>query len=85
MKILKTEAQYEEALHQIDSLMNAVSGSQEEQTLKLLSLLAEKYEEEHYPIDLPDAAEAIKFRMEQEVKMVGRAAVGNKNAIIHDP
>jgi antitoxin component HigA of HigAB toxin-antitoxin module len=33
---------------------------------ELLVLLVEKYEAEHYPIDLPDPVEAIKFRMEQE-------------------
>jgi len=31
----------------------------------LLSLLIEKYEDEHYPIEAPDPVEAIKFRMEQ--------------------
>lgn len=30
-----------------------------------MSLLVEKYEDENFPIDLPDPIEAIKFRMEQ--------------------
>ena len=30
-----------------------------------MSLLIEKYENEHYPIEFPDPIEAIKFRMEQ--------------------
>ena len=30
-----------------------------------MSLLIEKYEQEKYPIDMPDPIEAIKFRMEQ--------------------
>lgn len=30
-----------------------------------MSILIEKYEEEHYPIEPPNPIEAIKFRMEQ--------------------
>jgi HTH-type transcriptional regulator/antitoxin HigA len=32
---------------------------------EVLSILIEKYEDEHYPIGMPDPIEAIKFRMEQ--------------------
>ncbi|MEO1256360.1 MAG: helix-turn-helix domain-containing protein, partial [Bacteroidota bacterium] len=32
---------------------------------EVLSILIEKYEDEHYPIEAPDPIEAIKFRMEQ--------------------
>ena len=31
----------------------------------MLSVLIEKYEDKHYPIEAPDPIEAIKFRMEQ--------------------
>ncbi|HPH15638.1 MAG TPA: helix-turn-helix domain-containing protein, partial [Bacteroidales bacterium] len=31
----------------------------------ILGILIEKYEDEYYPIGLPDPIEAIKFRMEQ--------------------
>jgi HTH-type transcriptional regulator/antitoxin HigA len=65
-KILKTEADYEAALARIEELMDAASNSPEEEELDLLALLVEKFEEEHYPIDLPDPVEAIQFRMEQE-------------------
>jgi HTH-type transcriptional regulator/antitoxin HigA len=33
--------------------------------LELLAFLIEKYENEQFPIDLPDPIETIKFRMEQ--------------------
>jgi HTH-type transcriptional regulator/antitoxin HigA len=66
IKILKTENDYDAALERIDELMDAVPGSPEEEELELLAILVEKYELEHYPIDLPDSVEAIKFRMEQE-------------------
>jgi len=66
IKILKTEAEYEVVLGRIEELMDAEPDSPEEEELELLALLVEKFEEEHYPIDLPDPVEAIKFRMEQE-------------------
>jgi len=33
--------------------------------LEILGILIDQYENEHFPIDLPDPIEAIKFRMEQ--------------------
>ena len=33
--------------------------------LEILTLLIEKYEDDNFPIELPDPVEAIKFRMEQ--------------------
>ncbi|WP_460687582.1 helix-turn-helix domain-containing protein [Niabella aquatica] len=38
---------------------------QKKEMLETLGILIEKYEEEHFPIDMPDPIEAIKFRMEQ--------------------
>lgn len=66
IKILKTEKEYEAALERIEALMDAPPGSAEEEELELLAMLVEKFEQEHYPIELPDPVEAIKFRMEQE-------------------
>ena len=66
IKILKTEKEYNASLERIEALMDAPPGSAEEEELELLALLVEKYEQEHYPIELPDPVEAIKFRMEQE-------------------
>ena len=66
IKIIKTEAEYEATLARIAALMDAEPDSPQEEELKLLVLLVEKYEAEHFPIDLPDPVEAIKFRMEQE-------------------
>ncbi len=65
-KIIKTEAEYTEALARVESLMDAKPGTAKEEELELWSLLVERYEQEHFPIDLPDPVEAIKFRMEQE-------------------
>lgn len=65
-KILHTETEYREALAYVENLMDAEPGSLEEEELELFSVLIVQYEQEHYPIDLPDPVEAIKFRMEQE-------------------
>ena len=65
-KILKSETEYEAALARVDSLMDAAPGSAQEEELELWSMLIERYEEEKYPIDMPDPVEAIRFRMDQE-------------------
>ena len=65
-KILKTETDYRSALAVVESLMDAVPGSAEEEELELWSLLVERYEQQQFHIDLPDPVDAIKFRMEQE-------------------
>lgn len=65
-KILKTEEDYQSALDHVANLMDAKPGSAREQDLELWSILVERYEQEHFPIDLPDPVSAIKFRMDQE-------------------
>lgn len=64
-KILKSEAEYEAALAYVEPLMDAEPDSPDEAELELFAFLIEKYEEQYYPIDLPDPIEAIQFRMEQ--------------------
>ena len=49
----------------MDEIFDAKKGTEEGDELELLGLLIEQYENEHFPIDLPDPIEAIKFRMEQ--------------------
>ena len=65
LKILKTKTDYEKALHRIDTIFDAKPNTEKGDEFELLSLLIDKYEEEHYPIDLPHPIEAIKFRMDQ--------------------
>ncbi len=65
MKIIKTESEYKKALTKLEMLFNAKPNTPKGDELELLSLLIEKYEQEKYPIDMPDPIEAIKFRMEQ--------------------
>lgn len=46
-------------------IFDAKSGTNESDELEILGILLENYENEHFPIELPDPIEAIKFRMEQ--------------------
>lgn len=64
-KIIKNDADYDQALVRIDEIMDADPGTAEGDELELLVTLVELYEKVTYPIDLPDPIEAIKFRMEQ--------------------
>jgi HTH-type transcriptional regulator / antitoxin HigA len=66
IKVIETEEEYRRALKEIDQLIHAEPGSPEANQLEVLFVLIEKYEEEHYPIDMPDPITAIKFRMEQQ-------------------
>jgi HTH-type transcriptional regulator/antitoxin HigA len=52
-KVIKTAAEHEVALAQIERLLDARNGSPQEAELELWSLLVEKYEEDHFPIDAP--------------------------------
>jgi HTH-type transcriptional regulator/antitoxin HigA len=62
---IKTEADYERTLADIEQLWGAAENTPEGDTLDILLTLVEAYEKDHYPIDPPDPIEAIKFRMEQ--------------------
>ncbi len=64
-KLIKTEQEYNSVLSRIEELMDAQENSPEIEELELLAALVELYEDEHYPMDLPDPVDAIKFRMEQ--------------------
>jgi HTH-type transcriptional regulator / antitoxin HigA len=64
--VIENKKDYESALARIDALMDKNPGQKTEagKELKLLLLLVERYEDEHYPIGSPDPIEAIKIRME---------------------
>ena len=65
IKIIKTEEDYNQALKRLEVIFDAPIDSTEGDEAEVLSILIEKYEDEHYPIEAPDPIEAIKFRMEQ--------------------
>lgn len=65
IKAIKTEADYTFALNRLEDIFHAPANSLEGDEAEILTILIEKYEEEHYAIEAPDPIEAIKFRMEQ--------------------
>ncbi|MGH9908403.1 MAG: helix-turn-helix domain-containing protein [Pyrinomonadaceae bacterium] len=65
IKPIKTKADYRAGLKEIESLMMAKAHTPEGERLDVLVTLVEAYEKKHFPLDLPDPVEAIKFRMDQ--------------------
>lgn len=79
IKPLKTDADYRAMLTEIDALMAAAPNTPEGDRLDVLVTLVEAWENKHYPLELPDPVEAIKYTMEQRgltvkdlVPMIGR-------------
>ncbi|MCK3655982.1 transcriptional regulator [Pasteurellaceae bacterium Macca] len=67
IKPIRTEQDYQNALKAIEPLFDKeVLPPEEEDFFEVMLTLIENYEAKHYPIDLPDPIEAIKFRMEQQ-------------------
>jgi len=64
-KPVKTKEVYNEALKTIESLWNCEPKSKEADLLKVLAILVDEYENNHFPIEPPDPVEVIKYRMEQ--------------------
>ena len=65
IKPIKTQQDYNQALERLEKIFHAKADTPEGDIAEVLSILIEKYEDEHYPIGMPDPIEAIKFRMEQ--------------------
>lgn len=65
IKPIKTKKDYELAMTRLETLFDAKKGTPKGDELEVLTLLIEKYENDNFPIELPDPVEAIKFRMEQ--------------------
>ncbi|MGA8087749.1 MAG: transcriptional regulator [Terracidiphilus sp.] len=72
---IRNNEDYVEALRRIDALWGASLGTDDGDLLDVLVILVEVYEREHFPIDLPDPIEALKFRLEQQGKDY-RALIG---------
>jgi HTH-type transcriptional regulator/antitoxin HigA len=61
---IKTEADYEAALTEIERLMDAEANTAEGDRLEVLATLVEAYERVHCSIDDPDPIAAIEHRLE---------------------
>src|SRR5580658_9705078 len=66
LKPIRTKADYEKALSEVERLWGAKNGTREGNRLDVLATLIDAYEAEHYPMDPPDPVEAIKSRMDLE-------------------
>ena len=64
-KVIKTDAEHKAALQALEALWNAEPGTPEGDKAELWTLLIEKYEEDRFPIEMPDPIAAIRFRMDQ--------------------
>lgn len=67
MKIvpIRNEKDYQNALNRFENIFDSKKGTKEGDELEILSILIDRYENENFPIGMPDPIEAIKFRMEQ--------------------
>ena len=65
IKPIKTKKDYQQALLRLEDIFDSKPGTPTGDELEVLSILIEKYENDKFPISLPDPIEAIKFRMEQ--------------------
>ncbi len=63
---IRSDDDLDRALEEIDRLMDLEDPTPRDQDrLEVLVTLVEAYEETHYPVPLPTAIEAIKFRLDQ--------------------
>ncbi len=62
---IRNEADYRATLKEVEGLMDAELGTPEGERLDALATLVEAWELEHYPMELPDPVEAIRFVMDQ--------------------
>jgi HTH-type transcriptional regulator / antitoxin HigA len=83
IKPIRTKANYRAALKAVESLMTTKANTPEGDRLDVLTTLIEAYERTHFPMGLPDAVDAIKFRMEQSGLTVKdlEPVIGRKNRV----
>lgn len=64
---IHTEADYKAALHEVSVYFDnePEPNTPDGDRFEVLLTLVEAYEAKHFPIDLPDSIDAIKFRMDQ--------------------
>jgi len=61
---IRTEADYQAALAEIERLFGTALNTPEGDRLDVLTTLVEAYEDQRYPIPAPDPVEAIKYYVE---------------------
>ncbi len=68
IKPIRSHDDYQKALKEISKLIDTDPelGTADGDRLDVLSILVQAYEQRHFPMDLPDPVEAIRFRMDQQ-------------------
>jgi HTH-type transcriptional regulator / antitoxin HigA len=74
---IKTRRDYRNVLEEIAGLTIAKRNTPEGDRLDVLVTLVEAWERKHYPMDLPDPVEAIKYHMDQN----GLQPRGSRNRV----
>ena len=64
-KVLKTEADYNNAAIRMMEIFHAAPGSPESDELELLIVLVKDYDDKHYELPELDALEVIKYKMQE--------------------
>jgi len=65
IKPIRNETDYQKALERLEQIFDAKKGTKDGDELEILAIVIDNYENEHFPIGMPDPISAIKFRMEQ--------------------
>ena len=65
IKPIRNKIDYEKALERLEIIFDAKRGTDEGDELEILSILIDNYENQNFPIEMPDPISAINFRMEQ--------------------
>jgi len=83
IKPIRSAADYRAMLVDIEGLMAAAPDTEEGERLDVLVTLVEAWERDHFPMDLPDPIDAIKFAMEQQGLTVKdlESAIGRPNRV----
>ncbi|MEC4806632.1 MAG: transcriptional regulator [Jaaginema sp. PMC 1079.18] len=78
LKPIKTEADYRQALAEVEKLFDAGLNTPAGNKLEILVTLIEAYEEKYYPIDLPLPHEAILYHIESRHQPISSFIEGLK-------
>jgi HTH-type transcriptional regulator / antitoxin HigA len=80
---IRNDEDYRATLQEIDSLMTAGLGTPEGERLDVLTTLVEAWERNHFPLDLPNPIEAIRFVMDQRGLTIKdlELAIGRPNRV----
>jgi hypothetical protein len=83
IKPIHNETEYEEALTQLESIFHAEIGTEEGDQAEILSILIEKYEDEHYPIPLPNNEEKdLEFDFNYIYELVKQTSSAENGSIV---